>query len=1133
MKNKTKKLSLLTAALFALSALVSVVAFADDSVDLQTAFPDPVFRDAIALEYDTDGDGKLSPEERSTQSMLVSGLVDELAESRGVDSDTLTISSIEGIEHFENLKVLYCNNIGELASLDVSALTNLETLNCSDDGLTSLDVSANTALRKLHCCSNEFTSLDLSANTNLEFLHCYANLQLTSLNVSGLTKLEELRCHGCQLTSLDLSTNTALTVLNCSYNKLSQLDLSNTQLNSLTDYHIGNQKISLEMVWANDRIEAPLALDSNAVYSTSLDDGETAYADGAFFTNDYSKIEDGFTYLYSTGRSGCAEMKVAVDVYHTHTYAVTSSDFENNKLTVNCLICGGDEHILDAEFSVSTVNPDCTTDGKTTRTLTAEFNSEPYESTEETVLPALGHDYKAVVTAPTCTAQGYTTYTCTRCPDSYVDTYVDATGHSYGEWTETIAPTCTAKGEEKRECANCDAFETREVDALGHDYKAVVTNPTCTAQGYTTHTCTRCPDSYVDTYVNATGHSYGEWTETTAPTCTTKGEEKRECANCDAYETREVNALGHDYKAVVTNPTCTEQGYTTHTCTRCPDSYVDTYVDATGHSYGEWTETTAPTCTAKGEEKRECANCDAYETREVNALGHDYKAVVTNPTCTAQGYTTHTCTRCPDSYVDTCVDATGHSYGEWTETTAPTCTVKGEEKRECANCDAFETRDVDALGHDYKAVVTNPTCTAQGYTTHTCTRCPDSYVDTCVDATGHSYGEWTETTAPTCTTKGEEKRECANCDAYETREVNALGHDYKAVVTNPTCTEQGYTTHTCSRCQDAYTDSETDALGHDYHAVVIDPTCTEQGYTTHTCSRCQDAYTDSETDALGHDYHAAVTDPTCTEQGYTTHTCSRCQDAYTDSETDALGHSWNGGTVTIQPTVSAEGKKKYTCTECGATRYEAIPKLTVKEVTPTEAEADKATVNKNIKKPDKIHTISKIKKKQLYIYFNPVKNAQNYRVMYRKQGAKKWTKSWTKGKTEYTIKNLKANGLYEFKFAAYKKNAAGKWERGAYSTTSYRYFNATAISKVKVSKNTATVTWKRNKNATNYTLEYATNKDMKNSKKVTISPNSKTSYKIKGLKKGKTYYIRIRSNKKKSGKTYIGEYSARKTVKIK
>lgn len=46
------------------------------------------------------------------------------------------------------------------------------------------------------------------------------------------------------------------------------------------------------------------------------------------------------------------------------------------------------------------------------------------------VIPALGHEYTPVVTAPTCTRSGYTTYTCV-CGDSYVADYVPALGHNY------------------------------------------------------------------------------------------------------------------------------------------------------------------------------------------------------------------------------------------------------------------------------------------------------------------------------------------------------------------------------------------------------------------------------------------------------------------------------------------------------------------------------------------------------------------------------------------------------------------------------------------------------------------------------------------------------------------------------
>jgi hypothetical protein len=56
-------------------------------------------------------------------------------------------------------------------------------------------------------------------------------------------------------------------------------------------------------------------------------------------------------------------------------------------------------------------------------------------------------------------------------------------------------------------------------------------------------------------------------------------------------------------------------------------------------------------------------------------------------------------------------------------------------------------------------------------------------------------------------------------------EVSALGHDYQTTVTAPTCTETGYTTHTCARCGFSYNDSETAALGHEYK----DGVCTRCG----------------------------------------------------------------------------------------------------------------------------------------------------------------------------------------------------------------------------------------------------------------------------------------------------------------
>ena len=156
--------------------------------------------------------------------------------------------------------------------------------------------------------------------------------------------------------------------------------------------------------------------------------------------------------------------------------------------------------------------------------------------------------------------------------------------------------------------------------------------------------------------------------------------------------------------------------------------------------------------------------------------------------------------------------------------------------------------------------------------------------------------------------------------------VEAHEHSYTAVVTAPTCTEKGYTTHTCS-CGDSYVDTYVDALGHawDNGKVTKEPTETETGVKTFTCTRCGETKTEV-IPALSHEhsYKAVVTDPTCTAKGYTTHTCA-CGDSYVDTYVDALGHAWDNGTVTKPATATEAGIKTYTCTRCGETKTETIP----------------------------------------------------------------------------------------------------------------------------------------------------------------------------------------------------------------
>lgn len=100
------------------------------------------------------------------------------------------------------------------------------------------------------------------------------------------------------------------------------------------------------------------------------------------------------------------------------------------------------------------------------------------------------------------------------------------------------------------------------------------------------------------------------------------------------------------------------------------------------------------------------------------------------------------------------------------------------------------------------------------------------------------------------------------------------GHDYQVTESKEaTCTADGYQVWTCSKCGDSYTE-ELAATGHSYEVTVVAPTCTEGGYTLHTC-RCGDSFQSDPTEPAGHTWGEWVVtkEATCTEDGEQTRSC--------------------------------------------------------------------------------------------------------------------------------------------------------------------------------------------------------------------------------------------------------------------
>lgn len=301
------------------------------------------------------------------------------------------------------------------------------------------------------------------------------------------------------------------------------------------------------------------------------------------------------------------------------------------------------------------------------------------------------------------------------------------------------------------------------------------------------------------------------WTllDSVAPTCLTLGYDRYLCVDCGAIEKRDYEAaLGHAFQSIVIrDATCETPGKVLEICERCGTVQEST----TPKGEHEFSVTTVPaTCTSPGYTLRECAVCGERHITDITAaLPHNYVDKTTPATCEGGGKTIHICEGCGSSFVTDYTDPLGHSWDEGTGVTGSTCTGEGLIEYRCVRC-GYHRLEGDA-------------------------------------AAGHVPGE-----AATCTTP----QLCTKCGAVI---VNALGHDYQEEVTEPTCTEMGYTTYTCSRCGDTYKGDYTDAAGHKPGDWIIDqePTTDSEGSKHKECEVCGETL---ETEEIEKIYNQATTD---------------------------------------------------------------------------------------------------------------------------------------------------------------------------------------------------------------------------------------------------------------------------------
>ena len=409
-----------------------------------------------------------------------------------------------------------------------------------------------------------------------------------------------------------------------------------------------------------------------------------------------------------------------------------------------------------------------------------------------------------------------------------------------------------------------------------------------------------------------------------------------------------------------------------------------------------------------------------------------------------------------------------------------------------------------------------------------------------VSCLNHSPGtDYVEDERATCTSEGSESIHCTVCDATiegSSRPTSKAPHDYVFVAKrDETCSLDGVMEHyRCSKCNnlfikegDNYEEASAEMLripgGHNYESELTDPTCTKQGYTTHTCSRCGVWYKDTYVNAIGHDWSdwIDVEPSTCVKQGQKKHIC-RNDPAHVEYEnTDLQDHQLEIINAVPHTCIEDGNIEYYRCIICDQlfTDESAVQTLGEEDVIDHKTghvyeeivgSAEAATCNTPGKTADLKCSICGDEVKGSII-----------------------EKGHTFGAWIITKEATEIAAGQETRTCSKCKHVEKKMIAMLGPT-----LPAVKITKPKAAKKAATIKWKKIskknlKTIKKVEIQYSTDKNFENDVKTKYVGAKKKSYKIKGLNKGKKYYVHIRAYTSFGGTVHVSKWSGVKSVRAK
>ena len=383
--------------------------------------------------------------------MIISAIMCRNVSNGGFDVDGdgyFTVSEIESV------KEMRCAN-SNIASLQgIQFFSNLTILFCDDNKLKALDISKNMELTGLSCSANQLTTLDLSNNFKLFVLSCNKN-QLTSLDVRNNRELSYLYCNFNHITSLDVSENAKLNMIVC-----------------------GPQ--SIEIIVANRKTFDMRTLISEENLSKVTIDSDIGTYDPETGIIVFNEEQTSFKYYYGIGKND-ATMDVTVTLkMHEHTYGDYVSngdgthtrhctfdgctDFETENCSGGAATCKDKAVCEICGEAYGELNPENHT-GEEVWEQTETTHTKKWNCCGKVTVEEAAHTFEhgvCTVCEYTCTHTGGTATCkdkaiCEICGEAYGE--LDANNHTGGTHLEhEKAATCTEKGYTgDTYCSGCNA----------------------------------------------------------------------------------------------------------------------------------------------------------------------------------------------------------------------------------------------------------------------------------------------------------------------------------------------------------------------------------------------------------------------------------------------------------------------------------------------------------------------------------------------------------------------------------------------------------------------------------------------------------------------------------------------------